>query len=82
MKGLEVEMEQLRQLGVALVGREEVGCSSGSGGGGGGAVDDKVGEGDEKDAREISHQPGRRLRVCARNVLLLHCLIEQVFLKA
>ena len=35
MKGLEVEMEQLRQLVVALVGREEVGCASGSGGGGG-----------------------------------------------
>ena len=31
-------------------------------GGGGGAVDDKVGEGDEKDARESSHQLGRKLR--------------------
>ena len=30
MKGLEVEMECLRQL-VELVGREEVGCASGSG---------------------------------------------------
>ena len=33
MKKLEVEMEQLRQLIVALMGREEVGCASGSGGG-------------------------------------------------
>ena len=41
MKGLEVEMERLRQLVVVLVGKEEVGCASGSGGGG---VDDKVGE--------------------------------------
>ena len=31
MKGQEVEMEQLRQLIVALMGREEVGCASGSG---------------------------------------------------
>ena len=30
--------------------------------GGGGAVDDKVGEDDERDARESSPQPGRRLR--------------------
>ena len=59
MKGQEVEMEQLRQICVALVGREEVGCASGSGGG---TVDDKVGEGDEKDARESSPQPGIRLR--------------------
>ena len=44
-------MERLRQLEVALVGREEVGCASGSGGG---TVDDKVEEGDE--------EPGRRLR--------------------
>ena len=35
MKELGVEMEQLAQLVVALVGREEVGCASGSGGGGG-----------------------------------------------
>ena len=28
----------------------------------GGAVDDKVGEDDERDARESSPQPGRRLR--------------------
>ena len=40
IKRLEMEMEQLRQLVVALVGREEVGCASGSGGG---TVDDKVG---------------------------------------
>ena len=40
MKGLEVEMEQLRQLAVALMGREEVGCASGSSRG---TVDDKVG---------------------------------------
>ena len=32
MKELEMEMEQLRQLVVALVGIEEVGCASGSGG--------------------------------------------------
>ena len=43
MKGLEVEMERLSQLVLVLVvGREEVGCASGSSGGGG--VDDKVGE--------------------------------------
>ena len=41
MKGLEVELGRLRQLVLALVGREEVGCASGSGGGG--AMDDKVG---------------------------------------
>ena len=29
---------------------------------GGGTVDDKVGEDDERDARESSPQPGRRLR--------------------
>ena len=33
MKGLEVWMEQLRQLVMALVGKEEVGCASGPGGG-------------------------------------------------
>ena len=33
MKELEVELEQLRQLIVAIVGREQVGCASGSGGG-------------------------------------------------
>ena len=45
---------------VALVGREEVGCVSGSSGGG--TMDDQVGEGDERDARESSPQSGRRLR--------------------
>ena len=39
MKELEVELEQLRQLVVAVVGREKVGCASGSGGG---TVDDKM----------------------------------------
>ena len=58
MKILGVEMEQLRQLVVTLVGREEVGCVSGSGGG---TVADKVGEGNERDAGESSPQPGRRL---------------------
>ena len=46
MKELEVELEQLRLLVVAVVGREQVGCASGSGGGG--AVDDKVVEDDEE----------------------------------
>ena len=58
MKGLEVEMERLRQLVVALVGREDVGCVSGSGGG---TLDDKVEEDDERDARESSPQHVRRL---------------------
>ena len=56
MKELEVELEQLRLL---VVEREQVGCASGSGGG---IVDDKVGEDDERDARESSPQSGRRLR--------------------
>ena len=59
MKELEVELEQLRLLVVAVVGREQVGCTSGSGGG---TVDEKVGEDDKGDARESSPQPGRRLR--------------------
>ena len=59
MKELEVELEQLRLLVVAVVGREQVGCASDSGGG---TVDDKVGEDDEGDAWESSPQPGRRLR--------------------
>ena len=59
MKELEMELEQLRLLVVAMVGREQVGCASASGGG---TVDDKVGEDDERDARESSPQPGRRLR--------------------
>ena len=57
MKELEVELEQLRQLIVAMVGREQVGCASGSSGG---TVDGKVGEDDERGARESSPQPGRR----------------------
>ena len=40
MKELEVELEQLRLLVVVMVGREQVGCASGSGGG---TVDDKGG---------------------------------------
>ena len=40
-EGLEVEMKQLRQLVVAVVRREEVGCVSGSGGE---TVDTKVGK--------------------------------------
>ena len=44
---------------MALVGREEVGFVGGSRGG---TVDDKVGEGDQKDARESSPHLGRRLR--------------------
>ena len=58
-KELEVELEQLRQLVVAMVGREEVGCASGSGRG---TVDDKVEQNDERNARKSSPQPGRRLR--------------------
>ena len=50
MKELEVELEHLRLLVVAVVGREQVGCASGSGGG---TVDDKVGEDDETDAKEV-----------------------------
>ena len=61
MKELEVEMEQLRQLVVAMMGREEVGCASYSGGGRG-TVGDKVGEYAEVDARVSSPQSGRRLR--------------------
>ena len=37
----------------------QAGCASGSGGG---TVDDKVREDDEREARESSPQPGRRLR--------------------
>ena len=58
MKELEMELEQVRLLNVAMVGREQVGCVSGSDGG---TVDDKVGEDDKRDARESSLQPGRRL---------------------
>ena len=58
MKELEVELEELRLLVVAMVGREQGGCASSSGGG---TVDDKVGK-DTRDARERSPQPGRKLR--------------------
>ena len=58
MKELEVELEELRLLVVAMVGREQGGCASSSGGG---TVDDKVGK-DIRDARESSPQPGRKLR--------------------
>ena len=58
IKELEVELEELRLLVVAMVGREQGGCSSRSGGG---TVDDKVGK-DTRDARESSPQPGRKLR--------------------
>ena len=58
MKELEVELEELRLLVVAMVGREQGGCASSSGGG---TVDDKVGK-DTRDARESSPQPGRKLR--------------------
>ena len=58
MKELEVELEQLRLLVVAVVGKEQVVCASGSGEG----TVDKVGEDDERDARVNSPQPGRKLR--------------------
>ena len=58
MKELEVELEELRLLVVAMVGREQGGCASSSGGG---TVDYKVGK-DTRDARESSPQPGRKLR--------------------
>ena len=59
MKDFEAELEQLRLLIVAMVGREQVDCASGSGGG---TVDYKVGKDDDRDARESSHQPGMKLR--------------------
>ena len=59
MKELEEELEQLRLLVVAVVGREQVVCAGGSGEG----TVDKVGKDDERDARVNSPQPGRRLRV-------------------
>ena len=55
MNGPELEMERLRQLILAFVGREEVGYTSGSGEG---TVDDKVGGGDERDAMESSELGG------------------------
>ena len=57
MKELEVHLEELRLLVMAMVGREQGGCASSSGGG---TVDDKVGK-DTRDARESSPQPGRKL---------------------
>ena len=53
-----MELEELRLLGVAMVGREQGGCASSSSGG---TVDDKVGK-DTRDAMESSPQPGRKLR--------------------
>ena len=58
MKEIEVELEELRLLVVAMVGREQGSCASSSGEG---TVDDKVGK-DTRDARESSPQPGRKLR--------------------
>ena len=58
MNELEVELEELRLLVVAMVGREQGGCANSSGGG---TVDDKVGK-DTRYARESSPQPGRKLR--------------------
>ena len=58
MKELEVELEELKLLVVAMVGREQGSCASSSGGG---TVDDKVGK-DTRDARESSPQSGRKLR--------------------
>ena len=44
---------------MAMVGREQVGCASGSGGG---TVDDKLGEDDERDGRRETgrKETGRR----------------------
>ena len=60
MKELEVQLEQLRLLVMAVMGREKLGCARGSGWGRG--VNDKVEEDDEINARESSPQTGRRLR--------------------
>ena len=51
----EVELEELRLLVVAMVGREQGGCASSSRGR---TVDDKVGKNTRYD-RESSPQPGR-----------------------
>ena len=53
-----MDMGRLTQLVLTLLGTEEVGCVSDSGG----AMNDKVGGSDERDARENSPQPRRRLR--------------------
>ena len=58
MKELKMELEELRLLVVAMVGREQGVCASSSGGG---TVDDKLGK-DTRYARESSPQPGRKLR--------------------
>ncbi|KAI0238044.1 hypothetical protein LSAT2_011326 [Lamellibrachia satsuma] len=58
MKELEVELVELKLLVVAMVGREQGGCTISSGGG---TVDDKVGK-YTRYARESSPQPGRKLR--------------------
>ena len=58
LQELEVELEELRLLVVAMVGREQGSCASSSGEG---TVDDKVGK-DTRDARESSPHPGRKLR--------------------
>ena len=49
MKELDMEMNRLRQLVLALMGREEVDCACGPVGG---TVGEKVGRGNERDARE------------------------------
>ena len=51
MKELEVELEQLRLLVVAVVGREQVVCGSGSGEG----TVDKVGEDEEREMLGRAH---------------------------
>ena len=56
MKELEAELEQLRLLIVAVVGREQVVCASGSDRG----QWIKWGEDDERYARVSSPQPERR----------------------
>ena len=55
MKELQVGLEQLRRLVVAVVGREQTGCASSSGGG---TVDDKVGEDDERETLRRAHMGG------------------------
>ena len=71
MKELEVELEELRLLVVAMVGREQGSCASSSGGG---IVADKVGK-DTRDARESSPQPGRKLR---GNLLVIAVYFRQM----
>ena len=72
MKELEVELEQLRLL-VAIVGREQVGCASGSGGG---TVDDEVGEDDERGARrDVVVCLPAKIEVITRRVENIWCKI-------